>query len=73
MVCTSITETGLLALSSLIAGFLLKLFHDCFSGCRDSRCEEIHFCGLRCKNRILTGEEIRELHDVDTTETKESV
>ena len=64
MTCYNMTETGLLALVSLLAGTALKCLHDLLQSCRDSRCKKIKVCCLTCDNEILTGQELRELQDV---------
>ena len=66
MTCYNMTDTGLLALVSLLAGTALKCLHDLLQSCRDSRCKKIKVCCLTCNNdnEILTGQELRELQDV---------
>ncbi len=63
MTCYNMTETGLLALVSLLAGTALKCLHDLLQSCRDSRCKKIKVCCLTCDNEILTGQELRDLQD----------
>ena len=65
MTCISLTETGILALASLICGTFLKMLHDLLQSCRDSRCKRLNICGIKCENEILSGQELVELQQQD--------
>ena len=63
MTCLNMTETGLLAFVSVVAGTFLKVIHDFLIACRDSRCRRVSLCGIQCENELLSGEEIKELQE----------
>jgi len=59
MVCVTLTETGLLALVGLVAGFLLKAQHQV----HQSRCNKIGFCGVNCERNVLSAEDIATINE----------
>ena len=67
MTCMSLTETGILTLAGLVCGTFLKMLHDLLQSCRDSRCKKLNICGIKCENEILSGQELIDLQEQETT------
>ena len=64
MTCYNTTETGLLALVSLLAGTASRCLHDLLQSCRDRWFKKIKACCLTCDNEILSGQELLDLQGV---------
>jgi len=68
MTCISLTETGLLALTGMVIGFIISF---CKTA-EQSRCKNISICWgiVNCERQPLSGETILELSNDETTQPK---
>jgi len=58
----ALTETGMIALATLLVGFLLK----CCQQIEQSRCSHINCWGVKCDRTVLSEETIVEMNRNET-------
>ena len=68
MTCVSLTETGLLALTGMLIGFIISF---CKTA-EQSRCKDITLCWgiINCKREPLSGETILQMEETKGGEEK---
>lgn len=64
-----LTETGLIALATIVVGFLLR----CCQQIEQSRCSTINCWGVKCERNVLSEKHLERLKEEEEQKNEENV